>query len=89
VIQYTCLMVLPVAIARRMSDLSGKPKATIEDGSVVVELIFRMESSGDASPRARMPYWRIMSKVRRPTKRDVPNGEERLIREISGILACN
>ena len=42
---------------------------------------------GEARPWARKPDWIKMSTARRPTERDIPRGEEALIRETLSRLS--
>jgi hypothetical protein len=60
--------------------LEGRPRATI--GTVLgVRETERAFRRGEARSWARKPYWIKISTARRPTKRDVPRGEEALMRE--------
>lgn len=82
-----CLIAVPAAMLRTMSCWRGRPRATT--GAVLVwgETENQL-SSGEARPRARKPYWMKTSAKRRPMKRDVPRGEEALIRETLSCLSA-
>jgi hypothetical protein len=79
--QYICLMAVPAAMERRMRGWRGKPRATSGPELAWAVEMWRRFRRGSASPLARMPYCTKTSRLRRPTKRDVPRGDGPLTRE--------